>query len=278
MNRSLYFEYLDSVTNFLKRDHEDKLVSIILFGSLVNLDERITISTDADLLVILRNSCTSNDFQRIKRRLIQLEFNLLPNVSKESKFIRGLQIATGMFCNFFVCRFSDFQKRNFYKVFNVNSFIGAFLAPQNSVWLSLYRQHRVLWGKNVFQDWQTLPIISNFDIIRSFLMNCLLATGALFIFPFNPQMAKFSMEAMKWSLFTWKNTYFLTSLSLTQILGIYINQASRMEQCALHEFIEYRKSKRIGKFFPFLAWIFVVLLHQSIFDSRVGRFLEFLET
>ena len=278
MNRSLFFEYLDSVTNFLKRDYEDKLVSIILFGSLVNMDERIAISTDADLLVILHDSCTSNDFQRIKSRLIQLEFNLLPNVNKESKFIRGLQIATGMFCNFFICRFSDFKKRNFSKVFSVNSFISAFLAPQNSVWLSLYRQHRVLCGKNVFQDWKTLPIISNYDIIRSFLMNWLLATGALFIFPFNPQMAKFSMEAMKWSLFTWKNTFFLTSISLTQVVSIYLNQASGMEQRALHDFVEYRKYKRIGKFFPVLAWIFVFLLHQSIFDSRVGRFLEFSET
>ncbi|MFX1507778.1 MAG: hypothetical protein ACFFDC_16950, partial [Promethearchaeota archaeon] len=162
--------------------------------------------------------------------------------------------------------------------FNVNSVMGALLAPQNSVWLSLYRQHRVLWGKNVFQDWQTIPIISNYDIIRSFFMNWLLAIGALFIFPFYSQIAKFSMEAMKWSLFTWKNTFFLSSLSLTQVVIRFKAQASGMEQRALHDFMEYRKYKRIGRFFPLLAWIFIVLLHRSIFNSRAGRFLEFLET
>ena len=275
MDRSRFFEYLNSVTNFLKRDYENRLVSIILFGSLVNMDERITISTDADLLVILHDLCTTNDFQRIKQHLIQLENNLLPNISREPKFIKGLQNATGMFCNFFVCRFSDFKKRNFSRVFNVNSLMGGFLAPQNSVWLSLYRQHRVLWGEDVFQEWQTIPIISNYDLLRSFFMNWLLATGALFIFPIYSQIAKFSMEAMKWSLFTWKNTLFLSSLSLTQVVIRFKAQASSIEQRALYDFMEYRKNKRIGRFFPLFAWLFVILLHHSIFDSRVGRYLGF---
>ena len=91
MDRSLFSKYLNSVTNFLKRDYEDKLVSIILFGSLVNSDERITISTDADLLVILHDSCTSDDFLRIRRYLIQLERNSLPSIADESNFIRSLQ-------------------------------------------------------------------------------------------------------------------------------------------------------------------------------------------
>ena len=275
MDRSLFIKYLNSVTNFLKREYEDKLVSIILFGSLVNKDERITNSTDADLLVILHDSCIADDFQRIKRNLIQLERNsFLPN-GDESKFIKGLQNATGMFCNFFMCRLSDFKKRDFSSVFNVNSLLSAFLAPQGSVWLSLYRQHRILWGKDVFKEWITIPFITKYDFFRSFLMNWLLATGALFLYPFNSQFAKFSMEAMKWSLFTWKNFYSQPITSLIQVVSKFNNSASVMEKRALRSFMEYREYKKSGNFFPILAWLFVLLLHRSLSHIMVGKSLEF---
>ena len=275
MDRSLFFKYLNSVTNFLRRDYEDKLVSIILFGSLVNTNNRITASTDADLLVILHDSCTSDDFLTIRRKLIQLERNSLQSIGDESNFIRGLQNATGMFCNFFICRLSDFKKRNFSKVFNVNSLMGAFLAPKNSVWLSLYRQHHILWGKNTFKEWQTIPTITKTDFFQSFLTNWLLATGSLVLYPINSQFAKFSMEAMKWSLFTWRNFFSQPLSSLIQILSRFINYASVMEQRALRLFMDYREYKKSGKYFPILAWIFVVLLHRSLLHTMAGKSLEF---
>ncbi len=266
MDRRLFLEYLSSVTTFLERNYGDKLVSIILFGSLVNRDERIKISTDADLLVIISDLCSLRDFQTIKRNLMHLESSMLPNMSThESIFIKSLQSATGMFCNFFICRFSDFKKRNFNKVFSVNSVMGAFLAPQNSVWLSLLRQHRIIWGKNVFSKWETFPIVTKYDLLRSFLMNWLLATGALFLYPIYPQITKFSMEAMKWSLFTWKNIFPQSLSSLSQVVTRYADYASAMELRALHNFMEYRKHKKTGKFFALLAWIFVIQLHRSIF-------------
>ncbi|MFX1515912.1 MAG: hypothetical protein ACFFC6_06355 [Promethearchaeota archaeon] len=271
MDKSLFIKYLNSVTHFLKRDYEDKLVSIILFGSLVNANERITTSTDADLLVVLHDSCTSDDFLRIRRKLIQLERNSLPSIIDESNFIRGLQSATGMFCNFFICRVSDFKQRNFSKVFNVNSLMGAFLAPKNSVWLSLYRQYRVLWGENAFKEWQTIPIITKRDFFQSFLMNWFLATGALILYPINSQFAKFSMEAMKWSLFTWRNFYPQPLSSLSEVISRFISYTSVMELRALRLFMEYRKYKKSGKFFPILAWIFVVLLHRSLSRSMAGK-------
>lgn len=276
MERRLFFEYLNSMTTFLERNYGDKLVSIILFGSLVNRDERITISTDADLLVIIRDSCSSRDFQKIKRNLIQLESSLLRSLSThESIFIRSLQNATGMFCNFFICRFSDFKERNFNKVFSVNSLMGAFLAPQNSVWLSLLRQHHIIWGENIFKEWKTIPIITKYDLLRSFLMNWLLATGSLFLYPFYPHIAKFSMEAMKWSLFTWKNTYKHPLSSLTQVVTRFVNFASIIELQALHNFMEYRERKKTGKFFALLAWVFVIRLHFSLFHySMAGKSLE----
>ncbi|UCG01680.1 MAG: hypothetical protein JSW11_18975 [Candidatus Heimdallarchaeota archaeon] len=276
MDRHLFFEYLNSITAFLESNYRDNLISIVLFGSLVNRNVRITISTDADLLVILHDSCTSRDFKRIKRNLIEIESSLLPHLSAhESLFIRSLQSATGMFCNFFICRFSDFKRRNFNRVFNVNSFMGALLAPQNSVWLSLLSQHRILWGENVFREWETFPIITKYDLLRSFLMNCLLALGALFLYPLHPQITKFSMEAMKWSLFTWKNIYSDPSLPLNEIITRFVVYTSELEQRALHDFVEYRKHKKPSKFFPLLAWIFAFQLHRSIFQTMAEKSLEF---
>ncbi|MFW9905296.1 MAG: hypothetical protein ACFFFH_13230 [Candidatus Thorarchaeota archaeon] len=246
------------------------MVSIVLFGSLVNRHERVTTSTDVDLLVIIRDSCTSRDFQKLKRNLIHLENSLLPNsITNESVFIRSLQSATGMFCNFFICRISDFKRRNFNEVFSVNSFMGTFLAPQNSVWLSLLHHHRIIWGKNVFKEWQTFPRMTQYDLLRSFLMNMLLSTGALFLFPFYSPITKFSMEAVKWSLFTWKNIHH-PEKTLNQIVTIYYKDASTIERCVLNNFMKFRKKMKTSNDFSLLACIFVLMLHLSLFRRSHG--------
>ena len=268
MDKHLSLEYLNSVTNFLERNYVDKFVSIILFGSLVNKEKRLKKTTDVDILVIMRDSCSSTDFKKIKRSLSKLESRFFSqNRGHESLFLKGLQNATGMFCNFFVCRFSDFKKRNFIRVFGVNSIMGALLAPQNSVWLSILRQHRIIWGENVFKEWKTLPTITKSDLIRSFLMNWLLATGALLLYPFYSQIAKFSMEAMKWSLFTWMNFHHQPMSTLTQTFTRFGGYASTMELRALQSFMEYRKNGKTGNNFALLAWIFVFQLHRFLFNS-----------
>ena len=271
MNGQIFFKYLNMVTNYLERNYGDKLISIILFGSLIDEDERIIISSDVDLIIITNDSSSLNDFQTMKQSLFKLENNFLSHLRiRESAFIRGLQRATGMFCNFFICRVSDFKDRNFTKVFNINSIMGGFLAPQNSVWLSLLRQHRIIWGEDVFKEWKTLPRITRCDLIQSFLMNSLLAIGALFLFPFHSQIAKFSMEAMKWSLFTWRNFSNLSLLTLAQICTEFAEAASIMELRALHSFMEYRKNKTSGNYFALLALIFVFLIHRSLLRHSYG--------
>ncbi|MHA2244493.1 MAG: hypothetical protein ACXADY_05950 [Candidatus Hodarchaeales archaeon] len=271
MDKHLYLEYLNSVTNFLERNYVDKLVSIILFGSLVNKEKTLIKATDVDLLVIMRDTCSSTDFKMLKRSLFKLESRLFSHLrGHESLFLKGLQNATGMFCNFFVCRLSDFKKRNFNLVFGVNSIMGTLLAPQNSVWLSLLRQHQIIWGENVFKEWKTPPSITKRDLIRSFLMNWLLATGALVLYPFYTQIAKFSMEAMKWSLFTWRNFHHQPISTLTQTITRFGEYASTMELRALRSFMEYRKNGKTGDYFTILAWIFIFQLHRSLFRHSYG--------
>ncbi|MFX0122761.1 MAG: hypothetical protein ACFFAE_03930 [Candidatus Hodarchaeota archaeon] len=265
MDRRLFFEYLNSVTTSLEKNYGDKLVSIILFGSLVNNNEKIMISTDVDLLVVIRDSCSLTDFKNIKQSLLKLENKFFFQThDPDPAFIKGLQRATGMFINFFICRVSDFKQRKFSSVFDINIIMGNLLAPQNSVWLSLLRQHRIIWGENVFREWRTLPIMTKYDLIKSFIMNWLLATGALLLYPFSTQLTKFSMEAMKWSLFTWKNVHYPKE-TLIQIIARYIAGASKIERQALQCLMEFRKNKKSNKYFSFLAWIFVLLIHKSLF-------------
>ncbi len=270
MDRLLFLEYLDKLTVFLENNHSKNLVSIILFGSLVNMKERMLKSTDVDLLVIIKDSCSLKDFKRIKGSIHAIERRYLSNLgAQESLFLKGLQNATGMFCNFFLCHFSDFKNRHFIRVFSVNPIMGALLAPQNSVWLSLLMQHRILWGQNVFKEWETLPNLTKGDLLRSFLINWLLATGALFIYPYYTHVAKFSMESLKWSLFTWKNVLH-PKKTLSQTITTYITHASIVERQALRCFIEFRKKKKTCRYFCFLAWIFVLQIHYSLFRSSYG--------
>lgn len=266
----LFHEYLEAVTNFLEKNYTDILVSLVLFGSLVNGKKGVDFgSTDVDLLIILQDSCSPRDYKQIKKKLARLETKFFSPFrdSELSFFSLGLQRATGMFINFFLCRFSDFKNRKI-EVFNVNPLMGRLLAPQDSVWLSLLRHHRVIWGKNVFQEWKNLPTLKNSDLIRSFLMNWILATGALFLYPFlPPQFAKFSMEAMKWSLFTWRNFRHQSTGLLLQTIKKYTEKASTIELRAIQCFVDYRENRVYGKFFPILAWVFVFQLHRSLFSS-----------
>ena len=268
MNKHLSLVYLDTLTNFLKKKYYNELISIILFGSLVNSKEKP--STDVDLIIITNDSCSSKDFQKIRRDLAIVEqvFFAKTRERELSFFSHGLQRATGMFMNFFLCRLSDFQKRNF-KVFNVNPFIATLLAPQNSVWLSLSNRHRIIWGENVFQHWKNLPSLTKGDLVRSFVMNWLLATGALVFYPVYSHIAKFSMEAMKWSLFTWQNLYH-PKKTLSKTIAKYIEHGLVVERQALQCFLKFRKNKSASRHFVILAWIFVFLLHKSLFHRSYG--------
>jgi predicted nucleotidyltransferase len=223
------------VISFLEKKYVNELVSIVLFGSMINLGEKKSIdSTDVDLLVIVKDNCSVTIFNKIKQSLPAIEGVFFSRYRKdEISLFKGFQSATGMFVNVFVCRYSDFRERKF-RVFNVNRIMGK-LAPQNSVWWSIQNQHKIIWGENVFRHWETFPLLTLGDLIRSFLMNWLLATGALFFFPFYSQSVKFSMEAMKWSLFTWRNYYQFSLFTPNQIIEEFGKQASILE---LKEFQE----------------------------------------
>jgi hypothetical protein len=76
------------------------------------------------------------------------------------------------------------------------------------------------------------------------------------------------MEAMKWSLFTWRNYYQFSLFTPNQIIEEFGKQASILELQALSGFIEYRKKRSFKNHFPLLALIFVILIHWSLFHPK----------
>lgn len=272
MNDELFQRYINSIKTEVDKS-PDKILSVILFGSMVKQRNKYSHSTDVDLLVIISDSCSSEEFKKIEFELLRIESKFFSQFKEKeiSFFSKGLQNATGMFTNIFISRFTDFKERKFHRVFKVNPIIGSILAPKNSVWISLLKQHRILHGQNPFLAWKTAPRISLSDIYKSFVMNWLLALGSLVFFPIYGKTAKFSMEAMKWSLFTWSNYNRLPMMSHKQIVARFIAKSSTLERRALQEFFLFREGEKISRFFPILSWLFVYKLHLSLFKRYRKR-------
>ncbi|MFX0151247.1 MAG: nucleotidyltransferase domain-containing protein, partial [Candidatus Hodarchaeota archaeon] len=147
------------VRSFLEKKYVNELVSIILFGSMIDLGKNRENSSDVDLLVILKDSCSKTTFNQIKQNLSAVEASFFSHFRQEEiSIFKGLQFATGMFLNIFVCRYSDFRERRF-RVFSVNRIMGK-IAPQNSVWWSIQKQHQIIWGEDVFRHWETFPLMT----------------------------------------------------------------------------------------------------------------------
>ncbi len=257
--------YLLSVKALLTKKYSKDIISLILFGSMVEDDRNTDSSTDIDLIVVLKDSCPKKIRSDLYRELlgIQQRYGMYTSGFKDF-FINGLQNATGMFVNSFLCYQSDIQCRNFYTTFNVNKFFAFFLAPQSSVWISLKKRHKIIMGQDIFKEWHGELVVSTSDLIRSFLMNSLLSMGALCLSTLGFDLSHFAMESVKWSLFTWKNQKRINSTKLIEICKIYGSRASKIENRTLSAFLVYRKTKKPNPYLLMLAPIFIFKLHYSL--------------
>ena len=71
-------EYLLAVKTYLTQHYSSEVVSIILFGSLVDTQENPSNSTDVDLLIIIKDTCSIPTFNNIYRELLGIEALFLP--------------------------------------------------------------------------------------------------------------------------------------------------------------------------------------------------------
>ncbi|MCK4848950.1 MAG: hypothetical protein KAT16_08005 [Candidatus Heimdallarchaeota archaeon] len=264
--------YLPSVKALLTHKYRTEFVSLILFGSMLDYHKNGYLSTDIDLIIVLKDSCSKKKRMELQRELlgIQRQYGMYGSKFRDI-FITGLQSATGMFINSFVCHYSDIQRRVFHKTFGVNRILAFFLAPQSSVWISLKQRHRILMGIDIFQEWEEEVLLNTPDIIRSYVMNSLLSLGALSLSALRIEMSRFAMESIKWSLYTWRNHNQITSTQLPELCRIYSSSASEIERRTLMTFLSYRKTLKPNNYLLFLAPLFVLSLHNSLRKKRITK-------
>ncbi|MHA1975075.1 MAG: hypothetical protein ACTSW1_18970 [Candidatus Hodarchaeales archaeon] len=257
--------YLRNVFYYLQNTWATKVVSVVLFGSVVGKEEKNRSVSDIDLIIVIGDDCSTEEKNAITSGLdfiVQKHFG--STINSNNPFLCGLEKATGMFINNFVCYYSQFIARDFPGVFGINSLVSRFLAPSSSVWISILNQHEILYGEDLFKEWQFHLVLKKIDLIKSFIMNTLLSLGAIFLCPVLKSSVKFSMEAMKWSLFTWRNYHDLNITSPNDIMMEYIRKNSYNDRLIARSallFVRYRTTGVIGRKLSVLALIFVLKLH-----------------
>ncbi len=261
-------EYLLAVKTYLVRNYSSEVISIVLFGSMVENENTSTNSTDVDLLVVIKDSCSVSLFHKIYRELITIEALYLP---KKDSFVdlfrKGLQRATGMFINLFFCRYSDLTSENFTNVFGVNPVMAYLFAPKTSVWISLKQRYSIIWGEDVFDKSMINYRIQFSDILRSFVMNFLLSLGAISFSLITRSMSQYAMEAVKWSLFTWKNVLNYPNTSLITLCNRYARNASPYEKRLLSAFLMFRRTRKPNNFLLLFAPLFIFRLHRKLIQN-----------
>ncbi|MHA2346225.1 MAG: hypothetical protein ACXACP_05865 [Candidatus Hodarchaeales archaeon] len=265
-------DFLRTLKGFLLKNYETDICSIILFGSLADDSDQMVNSTDIDTIIVLNDNCTFSKFKRIENKILAIQEYYWPSTQSFLELVlKSIRSSTGMFVNTFVCYRSDFIKRKFTNVFGVNPLAAKLLAPQSSVWVSIKNRHRVIWGEDIIKKWSSSLPITRSDGLKSFLLNISLSSFSLIVGVFKVEMCLYSMEAMKWSLFTWRNYIKLPIHNLLQIMSVYLNDSSLLENYALKQFYNYRKQKICSRYLLILAPIFILFLHHKLFKDHKMR-------
>ena len=171
--------------------------------------------SDADILLICKDGTSKKTMNTLIASLKWLEkfCGLSPWESGiTGQFLAALAQTTGMFKSFFAVNVRSWKKRDFSKVFGVAS-LSRILAPRDLVvnnvrsdLLWLWENPRITSEEKASLVTIRRPInIGTTQWIQSFIMTEMTAIGALFLLPFVNQSTRFSMEAIKWSLFTYKS-------------------------------------------------------------------------
>lgn len=192
--------YIHSVIQLLEKYLGDRLLSVIIFGSIVK--GYATKVSDADVLFIVSDDCTKKEIKYIHRLIMayEVKYNyLVPPKGIISTILYCVDKSTGMFISHFVTRKKDFMKGDFAKTFQVNKLMATVLAPNKIVYGSVLCRAKVLYGKNLVKE-ATFPNVSMIQLLKSILMNVVTSIFALFIYPVTKRATLYEMETAKWSL------------------------------------------------------------------------------
>ena len=200
--------YIDDVCTTLESDFGQKLVSVVLFGGVVEEYFADGVS-DVDLIVVLADTCSKEDIKKARTTMKNIEIKY--NFSRESGGIinRLLQLFNehiGIFTSHFVCKKSAFENGNFNKMFlqTIPFFIIAdLIVPKRIVLTNVSGSGRVIYGDDLLQQIK-ISKCGIIELIKDCIMNFVLSLVAIGVYPFSNAATKYSLGAMKWSFINCK--------------------------------------------------------------------------
>ena len=246
-----------------------KIISGMIFGS-HSKNEVIPIS-DCDLIFIVDNSITREEIDESRPLFNALE--LKHGLRKQptniiEKILTHVEKNTGMYVNYFISSYKDFNERNATKIFSLSTILGYLLAPLKLVLGSSVRDAHTFFGKDLVSDW--IPEIPRAtQIMKSLMMNIALALGSIFIAPITRSANKYTLEACKWTLYASYYYLFQKSPFLSSAIEIFKNIG--ISKSFLLRFRYYRQKNSVNVMF-FLENLFqVIKIHVKalVYRKRV---------
>lgn len=188
--------YVEQFINLVKTH---KVESVYIFGS--QIKGFSTDISDIDLFVILQDDITKEELSLLDRKIhiFEEEHGYRKNSTMEDKFLNLVNEKIGMFLNHYLWKKEDFLQARVHKIYRVSPF--AVFAPANIVLSTAFSQMKLVHGKELRPDIKPLTV-NKTEIVKSLLCNMILSTAQLPFYLVSGQATKYSMESIKWTLYS----------------------------------------------------------------------------
>ena len=258
--------YLRDIIPLLEKSLQDRLISIIIFGSLVK--GYATEVSDADILIVLSDECKKKEIQHLHQLInaYEVKYNyLIPPTGLVSRVLYSIDKSTGMFISHFISNKKDFLKGNFAKTFQVNKLMAKVLAPNQIVYGSVLCRAKILYGANVLEE-AKIPNVPMTQLLKSILMNMVTSLFALLIYPLTKRATLYEMETAKWSLLA--SYYYVKhdSPALPILLKFFLNQGIATNY--IKNWIHLRKTYHQNYKFGLLTPLNILKIHMGILKLK----------
>jgi predicted nucleotidyltransferase len=258
--------YLQDVTKLLENYLHDRLISIIIFGSLIK--GYATEESDADILIVLSDDCSKREIQHLHQIINAYEVKykyLVPPKGVISHILYSVDKSTGMFISHFISRKKDFLKGNFAKTFQVNKLLAMVLAPNQIVYGSVLCRAKIVYGANILEE-AKIPNVPVTQLLKSILMNAVTSFFALFVYPLTKRATLYQMETAKWSLLA--AYYYLKhdSPALPVLLKFFLDR--NITSNYIKEWVQLRNSYHQNPKFGLLTPLNIFRIHLGVLKTR----------
>src|SRR4051812_28263804 len=185
-------------------EHSGTVVSLVLFGS-VAVGGYSSVTSDVDLLVILRDGATPQHRNRVDERVSAIEERC--GVTKRRSYRQGaldklMDRITANTRTFFICTRSDLLSGDPARILDISPVQARFV--DRIVMASVMLSAITVWGEELLAQVPLLPI-RRFDVGKAFFgLFCQVLSSAM-SYPILPGATKYAMEALKRSV---HNCYF----------------------------------------------------------------------